>query len=95
MFKNSALSSDLQSRKETLEAVGYAFESVSKKSGWHWSHSLDNSDRNIPTEGGAIQDAWRHAGERTQDILSIPSETWSRMGTREQKEMIEEAMAGK
>lgn len=95
MFKNSALSSDLQSRKETLEAVGYAFESVSKKSGWSWSHSSDSSDGNIPTEGGAIQDAWRDAGERTQDILNIPSETWSRMGTREQKEMIEEAMAGK
>ncbi|OGB20600.1 MAG: hypothetical protein A3I66_22795 [Burkholderiales bacterium RIFCSPLOWO2_02_FULL_57_36] len=95
MFKNSALSSDLQSRKETLEAVGYSFESISKKSGWNWSHASDSSDGNVPTEGGVIQDAWRHAGERTQDILNIPPETWSRMGTREQKEMIEEAMAGK
>ena len=95
MFKNSAISSDLQSRKETLEAIGYAFDSISKKSGWNWRTTADSSDANIPTEGGIIQHAWRHAGERAQSILNIPAETWSRMSTKEQKEMIEEAMAGK
>jgi hypothetical protein len=95
MFKNSAISSDLQSRKEALEAVGYSFKSISKKSGWNWSITADSSDGNTPTESDVIQDAWRHAGERAQSILNIPSETWSRMGTKEQREMIDEAMAGK
>jgi hypothetical protein len=95
MFKNSAISSDLQSRKEALEAVGYSFKSISKKSGWNWSIAADISDGNTPTESDVIQDAWRHAGERAQSILNIPSETWSRMGTKEQREMIDEALAGK
>jgi hypothetical protein len=95
MFKNSAISSDLQSRKEALEAVGYTFTSITKKSGWNWSIGVDSSDGNMPTESDAIQDAWRHAGERAQGKLNIPSETWSRMGTKEQREMIEEALADK
>ena len=94
MFKNSAISSDLQSRKETLEAVGYSFESISKKSGWRWNATADSSDGNLPTEGGAIQDAWRHAGEHAQSTLNIPAETWARMGTKEQREMIEAAFSG-
>lgn len=99
MFKNSGISFDAQLKKETLEAIGFAFESVSKKSGWNWATSgsspAESSDGNLPTEAGAIQDAWRHAGEQTQSLLNIPSETWGRMGTKEQKEMIEDAMAGK
>ncbi|CAN5489235.1 hypothetical protein BH11PSE11_BH11PSE11_29930 [soil metagenome] len=94
MFKNSAISSDLQSRKETLQAVGYAFESASKKSGWRWTTATDSSDGNVPTEAGVIQDAWRHAGECAQEKLNIPSETWGRMGAKEQKEMIDESIAG-
>ncbi len=92
MFKNSAISSDLQSRKEALEAVGYSFKSASRKSGWNWSTDADSSDGNQPTEGDVIQDAWRHAGDQAQSILNIPSDTWDRMGTKEQREMIEEAL---
>jgi hypothetical protein len=94
MFKNSAISSDMQSRKEALEAVGYSFKSISKKSGWNWSTAAESSDGNTPTESDVIQNAWRHAGERAQSILNIPSETWDRMGIKEQREMIDEALAG-
>lgn len=95
MFKNSGISSDLQSRKETLAAVGYSFKSITKKSGWNWSNNADSSDGNTPTESDVIQDAWRHAAGRAQSILNIPAETWDRMGTKEQQEMIEEALADK
>lgn len=94
MFKNSGISSELQLKKETLEALGFAFDSVSKKSGWNWSTAAESSDGNMPTEAGVIQDAWRHAGEHAQSVLNIPSETWQRMAAKEQKEMIEDAMTG-
>jgi hypothetical protein len=94
MFKNSGISSELQLKKETLEAVGFTFDSISKKSGWNWNAAAESSDGNMPTEAAAIQDAWRHAGERAQSALNIPPETWQRMAAKEQKEMIEDAMAG-
>jgi hypothetical protein len=94
MFKNSGISSELQLKKETLEAVGFTFDSISKKSGWNWNAAAESSDGNMPTEAAAIQDAWRHAGERAQSALKIPAETWQRMAAKEQKEMIEDAMAG-
>ncbi|MDB5824661.1 MAG: hypothetical protein JWR21_3365 [Herminiimonas sp.] len=93
MFKNSGISSELQLKKETLEAVGFTFDTISKKSGWNWNNAADCSDGNLPTEAAVIQDAWRHAGELAQSALNIPSETWQRMAAKEQKEMIEEAMA--
>jgi hypothetical protein len=95
MFKSSKISSDLQLKKETLEELGYVFDSVSKRSGWNWSAPTNNSDGNLPAEGDVIQDAWRDAGEQAQSILNIPPETWERMATKEQKEMIEDALAGK
>jgi hypothetical protein len=71
------------------------FKSNTKKFGWNWSIGVDSSDGNMPTESDVIQDAWRHAGERAQGKLNIPSETSGRMGTKEQREMIEEALVGK
>lgn len=93
MFKNSKMSSDQQLKKETLEGLGYSFDSASKKSGWNWSAPKDSSDGKFPTEGDAVQDAWRDAGDKTKRILNIPSETWDRMAAKEQKEMIEDALA--
>ena len=90
-FKNSTLSSAEQDQKATLEQLGYAFSSASKKSGWNWSTESDQADGNVPTEGDAIQDAWVHAGQKAQSKLAIPDDTWSRMGIKEQTEMINEA----
>ena len=94
MFKNTKLSSELQLKKEALENAGYTFDSISKKSGWNWSAPSAASDGHYATQGDAIQDAWRHAGEQAQSILNIPAEIWERMATREQKEMIEDALPG-
>ena len=54
----------------------------------------DHSDQNASTEAEAIQDAWRHAGERTRERLEIPVETWDRMGVKEQTEIIDDALSG-
>ncbi len=93
-FKNSRVSTADQERKETLEGLGYAFTSASKKSGWNWSTQHDQSDENAPTEAEAIEDAWRDAGEKAQELLKIPPETWARMGVKEQTEMINDALSG-
>lgn len=90
-FKNSTLSSSEQDQKATLEQLGYAFSSASKKSGWNWSTESDQADGNLATEGEAIHDAWTHAGRIAQATLAIPDETWTRMGVKEQTEMINEA----
>lgn len=81
-----------QEKKETLEGLGYAFTSASKKSGWIWSMQHDHSDKNACTEAEAIQDAWRDAGEKAQALLNIPAETWGRMGVKEQTEIINDAL---
>ena len=93
MFNKGKISSDLQLKKETLEAIGYVFDSISKKSGWTWSAQLNESMEHFSSESEAVQDAWNNAGERTQSVLSIPAETWERMSSKEQKEMILEALA--
>lgn len=93
MLKNGKISTELQLKKESLQLLGYAFDSISKKSGWSWSSDSDASTSNSPSEGEVIQDAWRNAGEKAQSVLNIPSETWQRMAVKEQKEMIEEAFA--
>jgi len=93
MFNKGKISSDLQLKKETLEALGYVFDSISKKSGWTWAAQLNESIDRFSSEGEAVQDAWTNAGERTQSVLNIPVETWNRMSTKEQKEMIHEALA--
>lgn len=93
MLKNGKISSELQLKKETLQELGYTFDSISKKSGWSWSALSDASTSNASSEAEVIQDAWRNAGEKAQSVLSIPLETWQRMAAREQKEMIEEAFA--
>ena len=93
-FKSGSLSSDAAAKKEILEGLGYAFDSASKKSGWSWSTPSTRSDQNQPTEGDAVADAWRDAGERTCAAMKIPDETWERMGAREQGELLEEALAG-
>ncbi len=93
-FKNSKLSTVDQEKKETLESLGYAFASASKKSGWNWSTQDDQSAENLATEAEAIQDAWSDAGGKTQEGLGIPAETWDRMGVKEQTEMINEALSG-
>jgi hypothetical protein len=93
-FKSGKLSSGAAEKKETLEGLGYAFDSVTKKSGWSWSTPTTRSDHNLPTEGDAIEDTWRDAGERTQAAMSIPDDTWRRMGVREQAELIQEALSG-
>lgn len=93
-FKATRISSDDIEKKVTLESLGYAFTSASKKSGWKWSTQDDQSDENAATEAQVILDAWHHAGERTQERLSIPADTWSHMGLKEQVDMINEALKG-
>ncbi|SNT31075.1 hypothetical protein SAMN06265795_12422 [Noviherbaspirillum humi] len=93
-FKNGKVSSGAADRKEILEALGYAFDSVTRKSGWSWSTADASSEQNQPTEGDAIADAWRDAGERTQAAMNIPAETWERMSDKEQAELVQEALAG-
>lgn len=92
-FKSGKVSSGDAEKKELLEGLGYAFDSVTKKSGWSWSTAAATSDGNQPTEGDAIADAWRDAGERTQAALNIPADTWERMSVREQTELIQEALS--
>jgi hypothetical protein len=91
-FKNSRLSSSGQVMKQTLESLGYSFDSASKKSGWAWSTQLEHSVGNRPTEGEAVEDAWLHAASIAQTELDIPPDTWTRMGTSEQADMITEAL---
>lgn len=91
-FKNSRLSSSGQVMKQTLESLGYSFDSASKKSGWAWSTQLEHSDGNRPTEAEAVEDAWLHAASMAQTELDIPADTWTRMGTSEQADMITEAL---
>jgi len=93
-FKSGKVSSGVAEKKEILEELGYAFDSVTKKSGWSWSTSAASSEHNQPTEGDAIADAWRDAGERTQAAMNIPAETWERMSVKEQAELIQEALSG-
>jgi len=93
-FKSGGLSSDAAGKKEVLEGLGYVFDSASKKSGWTWTTSLTRSDQNHSTEGDAVADAWRDAGERTREAMNIPADTWNRMGVREQGELLGEALPG-
>lgn len=92
MFKSGKISSAAQEKRDTLSGIGYAFDSASRKSGWRWSTDSGGSDGNLPDEAAAIEDAWRDAGERTRTKLSIPEDTWSRMGIKEQTEMILDAL---
>jgi hypothetical protein len=94
-FKSGALSSGAAEKKAILEDLGYAFDSVTKKSGWNWSTSSAGSDSNQPTEGEAIDDAWRNAGERAQSAMEIPAATWERMSLKEQAQLIQEALSGR
>lgn len=91
-FKSSRLSSDAQARRQTLEALEYRFDSASRKSGWSWSCPTDQSDGNSPGEAEAVEDAWSHASGKARIALDIPAETWERMGTGEQADMITEAL---
>lgn len=93
-FKTGSVSSGAAGKKDILEGLGYAFDSVSKKSGWSWSTSAARSDQNQPTESEAIEDAWRDAGERTREAMNIPADTWERMGVKEQGELLQEALPG-
>lgn len=92
MFNKGKISSAQQAKKEALEEVGYVFEKVSK-SGWIWSTLTDQSDGKLATESEVVDDAWRDASEQAQRILSIPDETWNRMGVPEQREMIADALS--
>ena len=56
--------------------------------------ALNLNDANQPTETDAIEDAWRDAGERTQELMGIPADTWERMGAKEQGELLREALSG-
>jgi hypothetical protein len=93
-FKTSKVSSGDADKKEILEGLGYAFDSITKKSGWRWSTPDASSDQNQPTESDAIADAWRDAGERTQSAMNIPADTWEKMSVKEQAELVQEALAG-
>nr|WP_314626687.1 hypothetical protein [uncultured Noviherbaspirillum sp.] len=93
-FKTGSVSSAAAGKKEVLEELGYAFDSVTKKSGWSWSTPAARSDANQPSETDAIEDAWRDAGERTQETMGIPADTWERMGAKEQAELLREALSG-
>jgi hypothetical protein len=93
-FKSGKVSSGASEKKDVLEALGYAFDSVTKKSGWNWVSPSASSIDNQPTEAEAIADAWRHAGERTQLMMDIPEATWERMSVKEQAELLREALSG-
>jgi hypothetical protein len=93
-FKGGKLSSGATGKKEILEALGYAFDSVTKRSGWSWSTSSAASSDRHPSEAEAIDDAWRDAAERTQLAMDIPADTWERMSVREQGELLREALSG-
>jgi hypothetical protein len=93
-FKSGKVSSGASEKKDVLAELGYAFGSVTKKSGWNWSSPNASSVDNQPTEGEAIEDAWRDAGERTQLVMDIPASTWERMSVKEQAELLREALSG-
>jgi hypothetical protein len=93
-FKSGKVASGDAGKKEILEELGYAFDSVSKKSGWSWNTASVRSEHNQPTEGDAIADAWRDASERTRMTMDIPADTWDRMSVKEQAELIREALTG-
>jgi len=93
-FKSGSISSGDAEKKEILEELGYAFDSVTKKSGWSWSTSATRCEHNQPTEGDAIADAWRDAGKRAQEAMNIPDATWARMSVKEQAGLLQEALAG-
>lgn len=93
-FKSGGLSAGAAEKKILLEELGYGFDSVTRKSGWNWSTSTAQSDGNQPTEGDAIDDAWRDAGERTREAMDIPAATWERMSVKEQAGLIQEALSG-
>ncbi len=93
-FKSGKVSSGASEKKDVLEELGYAFDSVTRKSGWSWSSSSASSVDNQPSEADAIADAWRDAGERTQLVMDIPSSTWERMSVKEQAELLREALSG-
>jgi hypothetical protein len=94
-FKSGKVSSGASDKKEVLEELGYAFDSVTRKSGWNWSSPDTNSVDNQPTEADAIADAWRDAGERTRLVMDIPADTWDRMSVKEQAELLREALSGR
>lgn len=93
-FKNARLSSGDSEKRQLLEDLGYTFDSVTKKSGWSWSTSTGSSGQNQPTEADAVADAWHDAGERTQAAMNIPAATWERMSSKEQAELVSEALGG-
>lgn len=93
-FKNARVSSGDAEKKQLLEELGYTFDSVTKKSGWSWNTSTGGSGQNQPTEADAIADAWLDAGERTQAAMNIPAATWERMSSKEQAELVSEALSG-
>lgn len=93
MFKNSKISSDHLMKKETLEAFDYAFEYMSKKTGWRWVGPSSRSDTNQPTEADIIDSAWEDAAEKTRGLLDISPANWDGMNAKEQKEMIDDALS--
>ena len=93
-FKAGAVNATDTERRELLSQLGYQFDSVTKKSGWFWTSPVGQCERNQSTEADVIADAWRDAGDRTCETMKIPSETWDRMGIKEQGELIEEALSG-
>ena len=93
-FKSGGLSAGVADKKIILEDLGYEFDSVTKKSGWNWSSPVARSEHNQPTEGDAVVDAWRDAGERTQEAMNIPAATWERMSVKEQTALLQESLAG-
>jgi hypothetical protein len=93
MFKSGKLSSDRQLKKETLEALGYDFHYMSKKTGWRWSSASNSSANNAMTEAEIIDSAWDDAAEKTCQKLEISTDTWLSMGSKEQKEFVDEALS--
>ena len=91
MFNKGKISSALQSKKEVLEEQGYTFSKVSK-SGWIWNGLGEHSSGRGSDEAEVVERAWSDACEDAKRILSIPDETWARMGTPEQSQMISEAL---
>lgn len=94
-FKSGKVSSGASGKKDVLAELGYAFDSVTRKSGWSWSSPDAGSVGNQPSEADAIADAWRDAGERTQLVMDIPASTWERMSVKEQAELLREAFSGR
>ena len=93
-FKSGKVSSEAAEKKETLEGLGYSFDSVTKKSGWSWHTPTAHSSHKLLTESEIIDNAWHDAGERTRAAMKIPPDTWQRMGVKEQAELIQDALSG-